>query len=436
MKNLVILGGGTGGTMVANHLVKKMPSGWTTTVVDPSAVHLYQPGLLFLPFGARDEQQMRRPRRKTLHPEIRWMQRMVERVDPDTRTVILDGNERLGYDMLVIASGSQIRPEETPGLLGDEWRVSIHDFYTLEGAQVLRDALATFEGGRLVVDVVEMPIKCPVAPLEFLFLADDFFKKRGIRDRVELVYATPLDGAFTKPVCSEVLAYLLEDKGIRLESEFNAAEVDAEGRVLSSYDERQIPYDLLVTVPTHMGAPFIEASGLGDELAFVPTDHHTLLAEGHDNIFVIGDAANVPTSKAGSVAHFQSEVVADNILHTVNGRSLHEGFDGHANCFIETGNDRALLIDFNYYVEPMPGHYPLPAVGPFTLLGESRRNHWGKLAFRWLYWNALLPARRLPVSNRMSLVGKKMVHIKQDLPEGLAQGANTDKKENDATRAA
>ena len=411
MKNLVILGGGTGGTMVANQLVKQLPDGWRTTVVDPSPTHLYQPGLLFLPFGAKDEPRMKRPRAKTFRSGVNWVRGVVEVVDTDHRQVVLENADRLNYDMLVLASGSQIRPEETPGLLGAEWRQSIHDFYTLEGAQALREKLATFEGGRLVVDVVEMPIKCPVAPLEFLFLADDFFKKRGIRDRVELILATPLDAAFTKPVCADVLSYLLKDKGIQLETEFNAAEVDAEGRVLSSYDERKVPYDLLVTVPTHMGASFIEASGLGDELAFVPTDRHTLRAEGHDDIFVIGDATNLSTSKAGSVAHFESEVVADNILNTINGKRLHDGFDGHANCFIETGAGKGLLIDFNYYVEPLPGHYPLPAVGPFTLLGESRRNHWGKLAFRWLYWNLLLPARPLPVSNRMSLVGKKGVRI-------------------------
>jgi sulfide:quinone oxidoreductase len=392
--------------MVANHAVKKLPDGWKTTVLDPAGKHLYQPGLLFLPFGARDEAKLERPRAKTLHSGVDWLQDSVERIDTDAKQVLTAANGPIPYDLLVIASGSQIRPEETPGLLGDEWHRSIHDFYTLEGALALREALAKFEGGRLVVDIVEMPIKCPVAPLEFLFLADDFFKRRGIRDQVELVYATPFDGAFTKPVCSRVLAYLLEEKGIALETEFNAAEVDAQGRILSSYDERKIPYDLLVSIPTHMGAPFIEASGLGDELAFVPTDHHTLMAEDHDDIFVLGDAANVPASKAGSVAHFQSEVVIDNLLRTISGRSLHEGFDGHANCFIETGDNKALLIDFNYEVEPLPGHYPLPVVGPFTLLTESRRNHWGKLAFRWMYWNALLPARTLPVSNRMSLLGK------------------------------
>jgi sulfide:quinone oxidoreductase len=300
--------------------------------------------------------------------------------------------------------------------VGEQWGKSIHDFYTLEGAQRLRDALATFEGGRLVVNIVEMPIKCPVAPLEFLFLADDFFKKKGNRDQVELVYVTPLDGAFTKPACSDVLGYMLEEKGISLETEFNASEVDGDSRILRSYDEREVNYDLLVSIPTHMGAEVIEKSGLGDELGFVPTDNNTLQATGHDDIFVLGDAANVPTSKAGSVAHFQSEVVADNVMRSIRGQELHKGSDGHANCFIESGDGKALLIDFNYYTEPLPGHYPLPAVGPFKLLGESRLNHMGKLSFRWIYWNALLPARPMPISNRMSMVGKRSIKV-PDEPE-------------------
>jgi sulfide:quinone oxidoreductase len=414
MKNLVILGAGTAGTMVANHMRKRLSSGWKTTVIDPSPTHLYQPGLLFIPFGARDEAKMQKPRAETLHRDVEWLKDEVKLVDTDENEVLLVSGERLSYDLLVIASGSHIRPDETPGMLGDHWRDTVHEFYTLEGAQHLRDAMAEFEGGRVVVNIVEMPIKCPVAPLEWLFLADDYFKKRGIRDRVELIYATPLDGAFTKPACSDVLSYMLEDKGITLETEFNAGEIDGDARVLKSYDEREIPYDLLVTVPTHMGAAFIEASGLGDDLAFVPTDHHTLKANDHDNIFVLGDASNVPTSKAGSVAHFQAEVVAENLMRTIEGKPLEKGSDGHANCFIESGDGKALLIDFNYYVEPLPGHYPLPGVGPFTLLGETKRNHWGKLAFRWAYWNTLLPARPMPVSNRMSMVGKKGVKLEDE----------------------
>jgi sulfide:quinone oxidoreductase len=416
MKDLVILGAGTAGTMVANHLRSKLPNGWQTTVIDPEPEHLYQPGLLFLPFGARDESKMIRRREKTLAPGVHWIEKRVEAIDIDARSVALAGHDPQHFDQLVIATGSRICPEETPGLVGEQWGKSIHDFYTLEGAQRLRDALATFEGGRLVVNIVEMPINCPVAPLEFLFLADDFFKKKGNRDQVELVYVTPLDGAFTKPACSDVLGYMLEEKGISLETEFNASEVDGDSRILRSYDEREVNYDLLVSIPTHMGAEVIEKSGLGDELGFVPTDNNTLQATGHDDIFVLGDAANVPTSKAGSVAHFQSEVVADNVMRSIRGQELHKGSDGHANCFIESGDGKALLIDFNYYTEPLPGHYPLPAVGPFKLLGESRLNHMGKLSFRWIYWNALLPARPMPISNRMSMVGKRSIKV-PDEPE-------------------
>jgi sulfide:quinone oxidoreductase len=409
MKRLVILGSGTAGTMVANRMRRRLPRGWNLTVVDPDPVHLYQPGLLFLPFGAHDEARMRRPRRRTLGGGVEWIERAVERVEPDTRRVRLAGGESLRYDLLVLASGSRIRPEETPGMLGPEWHRSIHDFYTLEGAQALRDALARFAGGRLVVNVVEMPIKCPVAPLEFLFLADDFFTRRGIRERVELVYATPLDGAFTKPIASRALRHLLESKRIRLETEFSTAEVDPDARKLRSYDEREVPYDLLVSIPLHGGAPFIEASGLGNELAFVPTQPKSLLSKAHDDVFVIGDATDLPSSKAGSVAHFQSEILAENLLRAMTYQSLEEGFDGHANCFVETGHGKALLIDFNYETEPLPGVYPVPGFGPFRLLAESRMNHAGKLAFRSLYWNALLPARPLPIPARMSLAGKQRI---------------------------
>jgi sulfide:quinone oxidoreductase len=257
------------------------------------------------------------------------------------------------------------------------------------------------------VNAVEMPIKCPVAPLELLFLADDFFARRGMRERVELVYATPLDGAFTKPVCSRRLGFLLEEKGISVETEFSASEVFADARMLRSFDGREIPYDLLVTVPVHKGAGFVDASGLGNEMGFVPTDRHTLASKSDDRVFALGDATDLPVSKAGSVAHFEAEVAAENVLRAMAGKSPLPGFDGHANCFIESGRGKALLIDFNYETEPLPGEFPLPGVGPFSLLKESRRNHWGKLAFRPLYWNAILPGRRLPVSNRMSMAGKR-----------------------------
>jgi sulfide:quinone oxidoreductase len=407
MKNLVILGAGTAGTTVANRVVNKLPKDWSLSVVDPEADHLYQPGLLFLPFEENGEAPIQRPRQKTLRPGVQWLRDGVEKVDPDRRRVHLSSGGTLPYDLLVVASGARTSPDETPGLLGPEWRKSIHDFYTLDGARALRRALREFKGGRLVVNMVEMPIKCPVAPLEFLFLADDYFTKRGIRDRVDLVCATPLDGVFTKPVCTRVLGSMLDERGVSVEKEFSVGEVDGDNRELRAYDGRKIGYDLLVTIPTHKGAAFIEASGLGNELAFVPTDPRTLVTKSDDHIFALGDATDLPSSKAGSVAHFQSEVLEENLLRTIRGKSLLPEFDGHSNCFIESGNGKALLIDFNYDTEPLPGRFPFPVIGPMPLLKEARRNHWGKLLFKWVYWNGLLPGRPFPIPQRMSMAGKR-----------------------------
>ncbi len=408
MKKLVILGAGTAGTIVANAIVGKLPADWSVTVVDPDESHLYQPGLLFLPFGARDERKMTRPREKTLSKKVDWLETAVQEMDPASRTVRLESGDSIVYDILVIASGSRIRPDLTEGMSEQEpWKHDIFDFYSLDGAQRLRDKLAELKQGRLVLNVVEMPIKCPVAPLEFLFLADAFLKQQGIREAVDLIYATPLDAAFTKPLAAKRLGYLLEEKGIEVVTEFSTGEVDVGARQLVSWDERRLDYDLLVTIPTHTGAPFVEQSGIGDELGFIPTDPHTLLAKDLQNVFVIGDATDLPSSKAGSVAHFQAEGLIDNILRLVAGEPVEPEFDGHANCFVETGNGKAMLIDFNYEVEPLPGSYPIPGLGPFRLLDESRTNHWGKLSFRWMYWNALLPARPLPVSARMSMAGKQ-----------------------------
>jgi sulfide:quinone oxidoreductase len=408
MKNMVIIGGGTAGTIMANRMARSLPhKEWNVIVVDPETTHLYQPGLLFLPFGAHDEKKMVRPRKNTFKRRVIWRKTGVETLDHANKMLDLTDGSRLSYDILVIASGSHIHPEMTEGLMGDAWRREHFDFYSLAGAQALRDKLADWKGGRLVVNVAEMPIKCPVAPLEFLFLADAFFTDRGIRDDVELVYATPLDSAFTRPYCATQMGYLLEEKRIKLETEFNVME--ATGEKLVSYDEREVPYDLLVSIPTHTGAAFVERSGIGDELYFIPTDKNTLAASAMEDVFVIGDATDLPASKAGSVAHFESHTLADNLAHHIAGEALEPTFDGHANCFVETGHGKAMLIDFNYDIEPLPGRYPLPAVGPFTLMGESRMNHAGKLAFRWLYWHGLLPAKPIPISHRMSMSGKKQL---------------------------
>jgi sulfide:quinone oxidoreductase len=406
-KQLVILGAGTAGTMMANHLKSALPSGWEITVVDKSDRHYYQPGFLFVPFDIYKPEQVVKSLKAYLPKGVNFIQKEVDIIDHENNTVVFNDHESINYDLLVIATGTDIAPSEIEGLEGPHWHESAFDFYTFEGASALRKKLQNWKSGHLVVHIAEMPIKCPVAPLEFAFLADSFFKNKGVREDVKITYVTPLDGAFTKPKAAKALAYLLEEKNIEVVSSFNIERVDGENKVIYDYGGAEVSYDLLVTVPTNMGNPMMERSGIGDDLNFVPTDKHTLQSKIKDNIFVIGDATNLPTSKAGSVAHFEADILTENILDYINGRPLSQSFDGHANCFVETGDSKALLIDFNYEHEPTTGTFPIPGVGPLRLLKESRVNHWGKLAFRWVYWNMLVKARPIPfVSAAMNTKGK------------------------------
>lgn len=410
MKNLVILGAGTSGTMMASHLVKKLPKKeWNITIIDQYKTHYYQPGFLFLPFDIYTEEQVKKTGSKFIPKGVEYVQEKIELIEPESNKVVLQDEKTLNYDILIIATGSKIAPDEIEGMDGPEWQKSIFDFYSYEGAKALRDKLREWKGGKLVVHITEMPIKCPVAPLEFAFLADSYFKKKGMRDKVDITYVTPLDGAFTKPKATKALHHLLEEKGIKEVTSFNIERVDFENNKIIDYADTEVAYDLLVTVPTNMGDELIERSGMGDDLNFVPTHKHTLQSKQHENIFVIGDATNIPTSKAGSVAHFEAEILEENILRFIEGKPLKEEFDGHANCFIETGNGKALLIDFNYNQEPVEGTFPFPGLGPLKLLKENKMNHWGKLAFRWIYWNMLLKGIAIPfVSSNMSLKGKKI----------------------------
>ncbi|GAA3455194.1 type III sulfide quinone reductase, selenoprotein subtype [Dactylosporangium matsuzakiense] len=408
MRRLLVLGAGTAGTMVVNRLRRRLPRhDWQITVVEAAEYHHYQPGYLFLPFRRYTPNQVVRPIAPLIGAGVERVGGEVERVVPGEHRVRLTDGRSLPYDYLVIATGVTPRPDQTPGLLdGGQWRKRIFDFYTFEGAQALAGAMRAFDGGRLVVHITDTPIKCPVAPLEFAFLADDHLRRRGLRKRTELTYATPLPGAFTKPVATARLQSMLSARDIAVEPDFLVERV--EGTSLISYDEREIPFDLLVTVPLNMGADYVARSGLGDELNLVPVDRHTLLAKADDAIFAIGDANDIPTSKAGSVAHFAVDVFADNFVEHAAGRPMTGSFDGHANCFVESGAGKALLIDFNYDTEPLPGMYPLPGAGPFRLLRESAVNHWGKLAFRWAYWHMLLPGRPVPLPAHMSMAGKHL----------------------------
>lgn len=393
--------------MVANRMRRLLDSDeWRITIVDQHEVHYYQPGFLFIPFGIYSKNDVIKPKRDFIPAGVELVMSPIEVIEPNQSRVKLGNGRNLSYDFLVIATGAKTHPEETPGLQEHEWHRTIHDFYTIEGAVALARHLRTWQGGRMVVNVVENPIKCPVAPLEFIMLADWFFHEQGLRDKVEIIYTTPLPGAFTKPIASKYLGDILEQKNIQVVPDFMIEHADPDAKKIVSYDEQEIEYDLLVSVPLNMGSDVIARSGLGNELNYVPVDKHTFLSPQHGNIFVLGDAAAIPTSKAGSVAHFAVDCWSENFLRHIDGLEMLPTFDGHANCFIESGFGKGLLIDFNYDVEPLPGRFPLPGIGPFALLQETEMNHWGKMMFRWMYWNLLLKGQELPLPARMTMAGK------------------------------
>ena len=420
MKSLVILGAGTAGTLMANKLSHKLDeSEWKITVIDKDIRHYYQPGFLFIPFGIYKPDEVVRDKREFFPENVEFIIDEVKEIDgKHSRLFFVDGRV-LCYDLLVIATGSRTAPEETPGLKGSLWMEDIFEFYTFEGSVALAKKLEKWEGGKMVVCLAETTIKCPVAPLEFAFLADSFFVENGIREKIEITYVTPLSGAFTKPKATEMLSQLLKEKSINVVPDFYLQEVDEGAHIIRSYDGKEVPFDLLVSIPVNKGDAVIENSKMGDEdgLAFVPTDKFTLKSRDFENIFVIGDATNVPASKAGSVAHFEGEILTENILSYVNGKPLEAKFDGHANCFIETGFGKAALIDFNYETEPLPGRFPLPVLGPMALLKETHMNHLGKLAFKWVYWHGMLTGKPLPVPNHMSMMGKEIEKPTKQEPE-------------------
>lgn len=408
MKKILILGAGTGGTIMANKLRKSLDrEDWDITIVDKHKTHYYQPGFLFIPFGIYNKHDVIKPKANFIPAGVNIIYSDVDKIVGEENKVLLEGGKVLNYDFLIIATGTRVDPTETPGLKDELWYKEIFDFYTVEGAVALRDFFETWKGGRLVMNIAELPFKCPVAPLEFVFLADEYFTKAGIRDKVDIIYVTPLPGAFTKPIATKMLGNLLKEKNITVIPDFYLESVDNKEKKIKSYDGQEIPFDVLTIVPVNKGDDMIERSGMGDDLNFVPTDKHTLRSEKYENVFVLGDASNIPTSKAGSVVHFAAEILFENLMSAMKGRELRAKFDGHANCYIETGFGKGSLIDFNYETEPLPGNYPLPGVGPFGLLKNTKFNHYGKVIFRWIYWHMLLKGKELPVDNHMTMAGKK-----------------------------
>ena len=410
MKKIVILGAGTAGTMMANKLRGALDRDeWSITIVDQFKTHYYQPGFLFIPFGIYNKEDVIKPKSDFIPSGVNMVYATIDRVEATANKVHLEGGKILNYDYLIVATGTKTYPDETPGLQDKLWYKEIFDFYTIDGAIALQRFFKRWEGGKLVMAITELPYKCPVAPLEFVFLADAYFTEIGIRDKVDISYVTPMPGAFTKPVATKMLSELLVEKNINIIPDFYIERVDNDAKKLISYDEKEVDFDVLTVVPVNMGDEMIERSGLGDDMNFVPTDKHTLQSVAHENIFVLGDASNIPTSKAGSVAHFAAEILFENLMSAIEGRPMHGKFDGHANCYIETGFGKGALIDFNYETEPLPGTFPLPGIGPFGLLKNTKINHYGKVMFRWIYWHILLKGKEMPIEPLMTMAGKKKV---------------------------
>ena len=405
MRKIVILGSGAGGTMVANTLRKKLDdSEWQITIIDKDDEHHFQSGYLFIPFGVYSKDDVLKSKKEFIPKGIEFVVDNVVKIDKDERRVETEMGQ-YDYDWLVIATGCRIVPEEIDGMI-DAWGTDIFDFYTLEGALSLHKKLKYFESGKVVLNIAEIPFKCPIAPLEFVFMADWFFTANGVRDKVEIEIVTPLDSVFTKPVAAKILGDFAVKKKIKVTPHFDIAQVNAKEKTIESHKGDKVGYDLLVAIPTNMGDQAIIDSDLGDPLGFVPTDNHTLKAENVDRIFVLGDATNVPTSKAGSVAHYMSYTLVENLIRDIDGYEPKPTFDGHATCFLSSGFEKAILLDFNYKVEPLPGKFPFPGVGPFSLLQETLNNHWGKMMFQWVYWNLLMKGLELPLEPQMNIAGK------------------------------
>jgi len=410
MKNVVILGSGCGGTMIAAKLSRELDSSqWKITIIDNDEVHHYQPGWLFIPFGVYTADDCMKPKRSFIPKNVDFKLDEIVGVDPEKRQVECK-KDKYDYDYLIIATGCTIFPEEVDGM--ENWKPDptgdIHSFFTLEGAEALFHRLKYFKSGKLIFNIPEMPHKCPVVPMEFMFMADSFFKQKGVRDDIEIQLVTPITGIFTKPIATQILTEIAVAKNISVVPDYSLLSVDAAAKTMEAANGDMLSYDLMVSTMPNMGAKYVEDSGMGDGMGYVFTDHNTLKAQKYDNIYVIGDATNVPTSKAGAVAHYEADTVAENLLLEIDGQEPKSSFDGHATCFICSGDEKAFLIDFNYKTEPLPGKYPFPGLGPFDLLGESYLNYWGKMMFKWVYWNMLLTGQELPLEPQMVMAGKHM----------------------------
>lgn len=367
--NIVILGGGVGGTLLANLLARKLTRKQANiTLIDRTGRHTYQPGWLYIPFGGQPPEQLERAERSLLSRKVTLAIGDVAALDREARQIRMADGMTFPYDTLVIATGARLAPEALPG-----YAEGAQHFYSAEAALRLHAALRDFKGGHILVGVADIPYKCPPAPLEFTFLLDDYLRERGLRDSTTITYLSPIGRVFPIETVSAFVAPMLEARGIATELFFNAESVDPHARTVSSLEGTTLPYDLLVLVPPHRGAQVVAAAGLGDELGWVPTDRETLQCKLDPNVYVIGDASDLPVSKSGSAAHFEAKVVAHRITAALLGTPEDLRYTGEVLCFLETGRGQASQLVFDYTHPPQP---PAP----------SQVYHYQKTLFNKLYW--------------------------------------------------
>ncbi len=372
MKKIVVLGGGTGGTLIANLLAKKLkPSEAEITVISASARHLYQPGWLYVPYGRQDPRTLSKPVRSLLRKRVKLVIGETEKLDTEGQKVTLHDGQVFEYDYLLIATGSHIYPDDIPG-----FKDGVNHFYTEEASFHLHAALEEFQGGKIVVGVGGLPHKCPVAPLEFTFLLEEYLHHRHLRDKTEIIYTYPLNRVFSIQTVADAAQPLLEQRNITIETFFNLDEVDPELKVLKSMEGTELNYDLAVMTPPHRGAKFLQGHPIADAQGWVKTDRNSLQVKGVANIWALGDATDLPISKAGSTAHFEAPVIVENLVAQLRGTEVdpkHAIYQGHVMCFLESGYGKATMLDFNYE-HPPKLHEPSAIV------------HYQKMAFNKAYW--------------------------------------------------
>jgi sulfide:quinone oxidoreductase len=384
MHRIVILGGGVGGTLTANLLVRKLRRAIDAgdveiMVVDAHGQHVYQPGFMYIAMGGERAAALQRPERSLLDKRVTLIVQEVVAIDPAGRQVELGDGLRLGYDSLVLATGSRIVPEEI-----EHFTTEAHHFYSAEAAERLRGALDAFTGGRIVIGIAGMPYKCPPAPLEVAFLIESELQQRGLRSFAEIHFCSPIGRAFTIESVSDMATPILEEKGIELHTFFNVETIEPERKVITSLEGEELPYDLLILVPPHRGAQVLIDAGLAPAPGgWLPTDRHTLQVGGREDIWALGDATDLPLSKAGSTAHFEAPVVAERVAARVLGRApagKHADYEGRVMCFFEIGDGKGTMLRFDYDHPPQP---PAP----------NRLWHLGKIVFNKTYWHTVPKGR-------------------------------------------